>query len=151
MTREISRKAAVWRLYAYVYIYKYTRCGASLAEKVGKMLGGEILIQRFKGCSFATVINARFKLGVVARGYAINISIPPLSLPPPSSEQRLAFENGIVCGPSGWRYVGKVENEVCQTPHFYTFFFTRIIYPKNIHIHLVIPTPPSPRNSTVPG
>lgn len=67
-------------VYMHMYMYKYTRCGASLAEKVGKMLGGEILIQRFKGCSFATVINARFKLGVVARGYAINISIPPLLL-----------------------------------------------------------------------
>lgn len=46
-------------------VYIRYACGASLPEKVGKMLRWEILIQRFKGCSFATVINARFKLGVV--------------------------------------------------------------------------------------
>lgn len=49
-------------------------------------------------------------------------------------ESSISFENGIVCGPSGWRYVEKVENEVCQTPRFYTFFF-RIIYPKNIRTY----------------
>lgn len=50
---------------AFGDVYIRYACGASLPEKVGKMLRWEILIQRFKGCGFATVINARFKLGVV--------------------------------------------------------------------------------------
>lgn len=84
--------------------------------------------------------------GVGSRGYAINISSPP-SLFFERAESSVSFENGI-CGPSGWRYVEKVENEVCQTPHFYTFFFR--IYPKNIRIStwlfLLLETRPSRLN-----
>lgn len=167
MTREISRKAAVsdisetrkWCLalgfdvfgFIYIYICIYIRyaCGASLFEKVGKMLRWEILIQRFKGCSFATVINARFKLRVVGCRFAglRNKYFLPPSLFFERAESSVSFENGI-CGPSGWRYVEKVENEVCQTPHFYTFFFR--IYPKNIRIStwlfLLLETRPSRLN-----
>lgn len=162
MTREISRKAAVsdisetrkWCLafgfdvFGFIYIYIRYACGASLFEKVGKMLRWEILIQRFKGCSFATVINARFKLRVVGcrlAGLRNKYFLPPLSFLRAGGEQRFVRKWNMR---AKWLAIRGKSWKWSLPDASFLYIFLPNISEKYTYIHLVIPPP---GNSTVPS
>lgn len=135
-------------LYIYICIYIRYACGASLFEKVGKMLRWEILIQRFKGCSFATVINARFKLRVVGcrfAGLRNKYFLPPLSFLRAGGEQRLVRKWNMR---AKWLAIRGKSWKWSLPDASFLYIFLPNISEKYTYIHLVIPPP---GNSTVPS